>query len=547
MIKLDGTVNNSSISAIAYDTLDFCLDKLEELALRIAVLLKDFLDSALSHIHNGIDFTLRKACAHIANKTVARLIPEDTYEGKIDALRFNLRLLTKSDHAPEASRFFANYAAAYVTQYVCQIEEIESTTRPQWVQELLEGNQALGAPLKFTLVGEALRSFLANHQKLFTETLEVNFLKASYRLQEKIDELNKANPNFLLDLLKDSCEEAEFHFEDLAAPYSQWPDEKLVDQEKVASKLLGLLFPQGADDLDIPGPDFLTTRLKDVLWELVKNQIVPKLIGVLFEAIQDQRVKDLILIEGFSFLRQFVNEEAPRDELNKESSLFSSSYTSQHEFNKAVGEAFVKFFEYIEPSLLPKVFYFIKREDIDEVIGAGLSDAIQKLSLPDVLGAGTASLLTALNDGGRWVEKSGELLFQQGPITFPKNEQQVQELEKEKDKLRKLTREQLESVLDEIGKDPKGLMQMAKDKYIGKDVEEAASQSSYLSAFTSYLRGGVSSATKKAKNGLITLSVNHMSKKIHFLGKEVFQRMDKPVHDRLYQLVAQNVVQQICV
>lgn len=534
---------SETITQLIVEAIDSSIDKLVALVIRISSVIKVFLDDLVHRIQLGIHYTLKKGCEHFANKTISQLIAEDCYEGKIEALRFNHRLLTKSDISGEACRFLAKYLERYISQYVAHFDEVSENVHPHWIQHLFEEPRADGSQ-SFTLIGEALRSFLLHHQKLFTDTLEVNILKIVYRLQEKINELQSENPNFLLDFVKDACREAEFHFDDLVQPVSVWPDEKLVNFQALEDRLLALFLPHGAEDLEIPGPELLQEQIREPIFKLIREQVAPKLLSEIFELLKDTRVKDQILFQGFSFLKSFVNEETPDDTKSHEGSLFSSNYIAHPEFNKALGSIFIKFFEYIEPSLLKKLFFFIRKEDIGDTLGPCLSEQIQLLTLPELMVRAIHIMLYALNGNGNWVEKSEELCYLEAPIVFPKTIEDQEMLVQEEVNTRIELRKELEKLLDEIGKDPKGLMQLARKKYMPEsqgDKDESADRS-FLSRISGYFFSGISSTANKAKSGLLSFSVQQVSKKIHFLGKEAFQKMDEPVHDRLYQLLAQNVI-----
>jgi len=546
VIPILHTQSPETIPQLVVEAIEEALDKLAALVIRVCSAIKVFLDDLVQRIQLGINYTLRKACEHFAHKTITQLVAEDYYEGKIEALRLNHRLLTKSDASHEACRFLAKYLERYVSQYVAHFDEVDENVRPDWIEHLLEEPRADGSQ-SFTLIGEALRSFLVHHQKLFTDTLEVNILKIVYRLHEKINELQNENPNFLLDFVKDSCRDSEFHFDDLTQPISLWPDEKLVNFQALEERLLRLILPHGAEDLEIPGPELLQQQIREPIFKLICEQITPKLLVQVFELLKDSRVKDRILFQGFSFLKDFVNEETRDDSLCKEESLFSSNYTDQPAFNKAIGSAFIKFFEYIEPSLLKKLFLFIRKEDIGDTLGPCLSEQIQRLTLPDLMAQAILIMLYALNGNGNWVEKSQELCYIEAPIVFPKTEEDQEILIQEETSARDELRKELQRLLDEIGKDPKGLMQLARKKYMPEsqskqNVREEEKDTSFFSRISGFFLSGLSSTANKAKSGLISFSVQQVSQKIHFLGKEAFQKMDEPVHDRLYQLLAQNVI-----
>src|SRR5437879_12057689 len=101
------TQASPTLSQLVIEAIDSTLDKLAALVIRIASVIKEFLDDLVHRIQLGINYTLRKACEHFAHKTISQLIAEDCYEGKVEALRLNHRLLTKSDVSNEACSFLA--------------------------------------------------------------------------------------------------------------------------------------------------------------------------------------------------------------------------------------------------------------------------------------------------------------------------------------------------------------------------------------------------------------------------------------------------------
>lgn len=453
--------------------------------------------------------------SRVAGFVLGRHTPH--YDTLCQDYRTRLEAKTESKAAAEFSRVTAKKITLFLEAQVLHVEQYDPLVRPAFLKgDIFTDETVYTKNPQAAVIGKLLIDLLSHAKPELEQIIEVNLLKASENIVDKIKELRQENEFFLVDLCR-KC------LEDIAGHTDKVPSLAEFSQN-IVEVIFNMAFPEGKDGLIMP--EFAgASRLvvKDKLWGLIQN-VVKEQIGTLVGEMEGKEdLKELLMLEGYENLRNLLQEVPGAKQAQPRALEFSQNTVKTLTF-APIGFAFL-FLKILFTSIFTRVtgseitvdekkryrdqgsfndhlttiakdilldtddwlLKYIAKNRLEGLVkqhGPQLVEAIRQIEFIDIFNKQLENVVkTVIFPGGAWDEKDGtykipDQVLQDAPNQFPKTAQE----QMAKDAAAKAEAENRSKKVDEtkneIGKNIDGLLHHLTEAVQLKPVEKPANDAS---------------------------------------------------------------------
>ncbi len=430
------------------------------------------------------------------------------YNEKHADLSAKLTKKTKSPVAAEFARVTSEKICDFLKDQVLEVEERDPIVRPDFLKgDIFTEDTALSKKPEFTYLGQLLCALLQKAPQELEKIIEVNLLSATSNIVDFLQDLQKKQPFFLVDLCRTCLQDvvAEIDKTDLTAEEKQI--EIMKEFSAKSTKLIfEMAFPEGSKGLILPGLAGATNVIvRDKIWGLV-SEVVKDQIGDFLGNLQGkQDLKNMLMIEGYGNLLSAISS-GPKVAPAAMQTRAAMVPTAAGALTLApVGFVFI-FFKLVLTSIVsvfqksgvPKVrgtyqdqgsfnahlytltnsiiqdsdsrfLKFIAKHKLQSLIdewGPVIVEAIKEVQFIDILNAQCESLVSSvISPGGSWVGEGGEKKYIS--MLRPHPQTLTEQVAKEEaERAQELARErQVEEMQQELGKNIDGLLHHITEAY----------------------------------------------------------------------------------
>lgn len=487
--------------------------------------------------------------AQIAAGAVSFFIKDSGFDEKLATLRYELKRKTGTNHYAEFEKVIAAFAVAAVSNDLERALEFDTLAVPKWVKKAVLTQEGT-----YGFTGKTLLLLLQKHKALFEKIVSCTVLTMLDNLTDAIQKAQSENTHALLDLILSILQEVPAHFYEcqcreaaMALPNYDESDpaalEAKMDEffKTVSAGIIELLFTRGAKDITLPVSPTLASYLSVFALDSLKNKTLPKLIAKGFNELSETYVKNGILAKLFQEMHQAIDIE--HELIDKP--LIDSNYERIGELATAIHECIRCFLEYTDPTFLPWFVSTVVPYKIASSIALEVSGELEAKTVQEVARALIEALLVTINPGGQWVELDGEAHFQLAPFSFVVTASEFDEVEQNKNRKRAAHVIEIDHYIDTIGRDPKGLIQLMKNKLfaIGSNqssdqvvaAEAAAAPVSMLATLSDTVSRQVQAGYEAASHRFVlgTLWAANVSRRIKNVNIAIKEKMVHPAHELL--------------
>jgi len=515
-------------------------DLVREVALRICVVFYQTVQEISRQVVKALCFAGRNLVAMSVSALVGVVVGDRPFTSQIHALRIALNDKTNHPYWSELCRSYASYLTGYLVQTADYAEQFTKPIRPYWLYPLIQEEEVNGnLEVDYTVTGQITDTLLQNHKTLLFQTLYVNFLKLALHFATEIQNLQDKKPFLLPDLARILSQKIAKHFEIMKS--SVYAGEKPELTSKELSKFVNdLLFVNGADDLILPGPDFVKVQLRDAVWQGIEAQL-PGLYDLMYTYFSDPHTMEFYLLSAFTGLKGIVDGSPKASEAAKPVEVTAkpkpkgpSWAFDQNEFNQAIGAAIENFFNYIDTSVLRELSIVAKKDTISSTVGLQAKEALDALDLSDLFANLPKGLLPLLA-GGKW-EKSGDHdKFNMTTVTIFKTEAEYAAYLKTWDDYYVDVKTKLDKIVEELGTNGAGLKQIADQQIVRspKMDEVQERKKPFFKRIKEMVVNEFHELGNDIKRDLAGVILKYLLKEVHHVGQEVFVKMQDKRHAAL--------------
>jgi hypothetical protein len=184
---------------------------------------------------------------------------------------------------------------------------------------------------------------------------------------------------------------------------------------------------------------------------------------------------------------------------------------------------------------------FISKEKAEKG-GLPFAQALQSKKMMEIFNKTIEHLAVTLNPGGKWVDVRGKREFIKAPFTIIKRDREKRIHIGSKLKEKRELHDEVKSLAQTVGKEHKGLMQLAGFTEPAVQVVADQQQSSkFFSKFDS-LKNGWQKFKEKAAKGVVSVPIQFVAKQVNTFSVTLFDKMQQPVQNTLLPKVVQTVI-----
>ncbi len=422
--------------------------------------------------------------------------------------------LTQSTVDQEAVKNISRYIVFTLKDQILNIHERSPLLRSSFLTTFFE-DITVQHP-KPTATGTFIISLLQKNPQTIEKLIEANFLKGIVSLHKSLVNLQQKEPLFLVQFIHKCMEEGYTEIQE-SEKLEKGTGEKghgigIRDefitgnfQKKITNVILELAFPNGADDLILPGGSLVSKTYRNTLWEVMQSSIGEQLRDTFRSFGQNNDLKDALLtsclesihsaLEGqdqeisspsapvhhlmlnpqeglasfgvififFQVLFSTVGTTMLRIFRRSEDVVSESPYKNQTQFNDQI-EAFLSYIQNESESPLIRFLLHMKGKAISEAIGPRIVEALSEINLSQIMTSQLEKLLTTVvAPEGTWMGEGENRKYVCTFMPQPKIEQDLIELDRKNEEDKKLTKERLERAKTRLGNSIEGLVDLIYD------------------------------------------------------------------------------------
>jgi hypothetical protein len=335
--------------------------------------------------------------------------------------------------------FTRNWIDTYIVHGAESQEVLDENLRAVFIEEK-----------KPTAVGELISAVADKGIDLVEKTIEKNYIILFNNLFESIGKIQKENPDYLVDVLREALKITATQLKLLEKNELQAKDWQVKNQEgkrllcnALSQAFFRLACPNGASDLDLPFRDLpVGTLSKEALFDTMQNTLLPNL---LFNVLSDvesplsrskmlfritKKLKEVLEV-GFEVKAQTKKEEAKKP------------YAHQKEIDEALEEQLIQIITFLLPKQAWIITPIIKKNSAK--IGEQLVDLLRTVDLQKEL----TKLLTS-----NYEEMNKDLTEKK----FPKTKKEIEETRQAKEQEKERVDKELSDTAEKLPKNYKGIV-----------------------------------------------------------------------------------------
>ena len=486
---------------------------------------------------------------------VSSFIVEDNSSAeKIVQAKQHLFEKTRTQVYNETAHTLSKYLIKYLRHSLDNAFEMHATVRPGWVSAL--SWQKPDGSMTFSLVGRLLRTYLKENEALVERYIELNILKRISCFVDIMQKVQSEKRFAFLDLLRGFiATNGKAHFYECNAKARHLAEHPPTDLELanmardlqvlngrfktsfdvIAEVVMKMLFPQGEKDIELPMSATPASYLQHYLFELLKQEALPKVMTTGFSIATTEYAKYVIMLEGFKLLGKAVDQE-----LHRNVPQLEIHYPQLAELSIALEDALPEIFDYGDPNFIPSSISSIAQKKLADKSADKMGEKLQTMTLQELVLMGLDKLLPALNDGGRWVEEEGQKRFLQQPFQFEITLDDKREKERQYQVKTERAKQDLTEYVASIGTTRHGIEQLFQYAVFG-----ANSPHYYEPQQSSTVWEKISDFYHRVTKQVAATGVSQMGlvERLGRLNQALLGKMMRPEHHKLYIEFAQAVLE----
>lgn len=355
---------------------------------------------------------------------VTTLAPVVVPEEQLELERQKLVGLTGSTVAQETAKVMAKRQIHKFTYLLTHLDQLQ----PRDIEGSLKKFVHMSDQgVSLTVKGQLFLFALGVHRDLLERVFEVNIMRAMFHAVSYVRDLQQNQPLFLVELVQEALQEIASELKEPSLVQEGGEDaEHDVFMRKLQQKIIKALFPNGAEDIDIPLPLQKVIGLNRHAFLQLQEMSLPRKMGVVYDRATSEVTKYKLLARVVDEVKKFLADIPEEQESPTVSSVLSSE--QQEVFNKQLKEALYHFLGSIDSKLI-KLFRPILAKQI-AARGHTIVNKLVNIDLMKVFNESMQNACLRLSPGGQWHEEDGNKRFSFvacDPLTFSQRQQYEQE------------------------------------------------------------------------------------------------------------------------
>lgn len=385
---------------------------------------------------------------------VSAIVPLNVYDDKIAVAKQSLYKKTYSHIASETAKVIAQRQIHKFSYFLnnyskLTVEEAETGSLKQYLT-VTDGVVSLSA--KGRLFLSALNGGATG--LLIQQTFELNILKAMTNGISYLQDLPQKNPFFFVDLVQETITHVTEEFTNPKKTTEQTAaDEHATFLSSLQDNILDVLFPGGADDIEIPLP--FKSFFSEKAFLKIQEKSLPRKIAIFYDRATSDVTKYRVLKKAVSELEALLTK-SPEPESRKPAATkhpkVSVSKIQQEAFDVATTELLSLCINELDDKLLkalrPAICAAIRKK------GPEIIEKLLSIDVTQLLNKNLQGLCQKLSPKGEWTQIDGRDVFH-FVASAPKTRTERTVLEQEE--LQK-TQAELAETVGKLGKDLDGLI-----------------------------------------------------------------------------------------
>lgn len=452
---------------------------------------------------------------------ISYFLKDTGYDQKIQVLREHIERKTATHLYSELEACITKFALSSIKNDLTHACEIDPSIRPSWVTKSIVTEDQ-----KYTMSGKLMLKLLHQHEALIAKALSYTILQLFSNVIDSLQKVQSETPFALLDLILDALHILPNHFshakaEEQAESYPDFePENPKAQQIRQAQfmkclteAILQIVLPRGAVEFELPVSRTLGSYLSLIVFKVLKV-VLPELLQEGFSTLSDPVVKNAVLVKLFKAMHMGIDKE--HDVIDEQAvKLF---YPRLQELADTLNSAVNGFLDYTDPSFVPDILKKLAPQRVSQAIAKVLVEKLQACTLQDMLILAIEKALPKLK---------------RVPIVTTLAEAQVY---RERAKTKNESREaKIRQYVEIIGKDPRGLVQIAQNKLFLASTPQASSLEASETGIAAQVKSYAVSAYRSASQNVLygALWFADVSRRIQNINSAILLKMTKPRHERL--------------